>query len=139
MTRAFASAGLALLLAALVLTDCTDKIPGLFSQDEPKIDPNLFPKDYKKAVVTFVIGNEPNATKIREAAMSEPVLRPLDNVQRYVACLRYNPGGESTEHIVYFIGGQINQFVKASPGQCDWATYKPFPELEKICFGDKCK
>jgi hypothetical protein len=139
MTRAFASAGLALFLVASVLTNCTDKIPGLFATDEPKINPNIFPKDYKKAVVAFVTSNEPNPTKIREAAISEPVLRPLENVERYVACVRYNPSGTGvTEHIVYFIGGQINQYVKASPGQCDWAAYKPFPEVEKICLVEKC-
>jgi hypothetical protein len=40
---------------------------------------------------------------------------------------------------VYFLGGQINQFVKTTPEQCKWAAYKPFPELEKICMGEKCQ
>ena len=71
---------------------------------------------------------------LRDAAMSEPVLRPLDNIERYIACVRYTVPrtGQVSEHMVYFLGGQINQFVKATPEQCKWAAYKPFPELEKI-------
>jgi hypothetical protein len=141
MTRAFATAGVALLLAASVLANCTDNLPSaLFGKDEPKIDPNLYPKEYNKTVVAFMTNNDANPTNIRDAAISEPVLRPLDNIQRYMSCVRYTQrNSEPTERIIYFIGGQINQFVKASPGQCSWATYGPFPELEKICLGDKCK
>jgi hypothetical protein len=143
MTRAVVvRTGLALLLVASVLANCTGNLPpALFGKDEPKIDPNLWPKDYKKAVITFVTNNEGNPTGLRDAAMSEPVLRPLDNIERYMSCVRYTVPrtGQVTEHLVYFLGGQINQFVKTTPEQCKWAAYKPFPELEKICMGEKCQ
>ncbi len=143
MTRAVVvRTGLAVLLAASVLANCTENLPpGLFGKDEPKIDPNLWPNNYKKAVITFVTNNEGNPTNLRDAQMSEPVLRPLDNIERYISCVRYTVPrtGQVSEHMVYFLGGQINQFVKATPEQCSWAAYKPFPELEKICMGDKCK
>jgi hypothetical protein len=140
MTRAFATAGVTLLLAGSLLAGCGDKLPDLFATNEPKVEPNLYPKDYKKKVIAFVTTSEQNPAALRDAAVSEPVLRPLDNIERYMSCVRYTPrNSEPSEHLVYFIGGQINQFVKASPGQCSWANYAPFPELEKICMGDKCK
>jgi hypothetical protein len=140
MTRVFITAGVTLLLTASVLAGCGEKLPDLLATNQPKVEPNLYPKDYKKAVIAFVTTNEQSSTSLRDAAISEPVLRPLDNIERYMSCVRYTPrNSEATEHLIYFIGGQINQFIKASPGQCSWATYVPFPDLEKICRGDKCK
>jgi hypothetical protein len=139
MTRAFASAGVALLLAALVLTNCTDSLNAILGKEDPKINPNIYPQNYRRAVVTFIANNE-HTINIHEAMISEPALRQLDNIERYVSCVKYSAGGGTvTEHKVYFIGGQINQFVKAAPGECSWASYQPFPEAEKICVGDKCK
>jgi hypothetical protein len=121
------------LLLAPVLTACLT--------DSPKIDDNVFPADYKnlKSVKTDLL------MSVRDAAISDPALRPLDNAERYVVCVRYNPrmsdsGGYAglTERMVYFYQGHMTQFLKASPDQCSWATYKPFPGLEKMCAGAGC-
>jgi hypothetical protein len=126
------------ILAALALTACTS--------DPAKVDENLFPKDYKQAIWTLVKDNQmPDPTNIREAQISEPSLRPIDKgTDRYVVCVRFNPRNEKhqydgpTERLVYFYHGQVTQFLTANDNECSWATYKPFPELEKICLGDKC-
>ena len=131
-------ARLLLILAALGLAACTS--------DPAKVEDNVFPTEYKKMVLTIVTNNQsPDPTNIREAAISEPVLRPVENTTRYVLCVRYNPRNEKreysgiTERIVYFYQGHVTQFVPAGREQCSWAVYKPFPELEKICKGEKCE
>ena len=43
-----------------------------------------------------------------------------------------------TDYVIYFYAGDITQFVKATGDVCAGAAYKPFPEIEKICLGDKC-
>jgi hypothetical protein len=140
--RMFGQTGVLLFAAAaaVLLANCSEKLPNLIANEEPKVAPNVFPKEYKRSVVNFVTQNEQNPIGIRDAAISEPALRQLENVERYVSCLRYTTrSGTQHERMVYFIGGQINQFVKTTPEQCSWANYTPFPELERICFGDKCK
>jgi hypothetical protein len=132
-----ACARLVLILATLGLAACTG--------DPAKVEDNVFPTEYKKMILTIVTNNQsPDPTNIREAAISEPVLRPVEKATRYVLCVRYNPRNEKreysgiTERIVYFYQGHVTQFVPASREQCSWADYKPFPELEKICMGEKC-
>ncbi len=118
---------------------------GACSTDPPKIEANVFPADYKNLIIKSV--KTDLLMGVRDAAISDPTLRSLDNSERYVVCVRYNPrtsdsGGNYTgltEHIVYFYQGQITQFLKADPDQCSWAAYKPFPELEKTCAGAGCK
>jgi hypothetical protein len=130
-------ARLLLILAMLGVAACTS--------DPAKVEDNVFPTEYKKMILTIVTNNQsPDPTNIREAAISEPVLRPVEKATRYVLCVRYNPRNEKreysgiTERIVYFYQGHVTQFVPASREQCSWADYKPFPELEKICMGEKC-
>ncbi|HWM48645.1 MAG TPA: hypothetical protein VNR11_17200 [Xanthobacteraceae bacterium] len=129
----------ALLIAAgLSLAGCLD-------QKAEEIDPNLFPADYKKEVIETVMKLLDDPTNIREAAISEPVLQPVGGVPRYVGCVRFNPRNYNhdyiglVERIGYYYGGHLNQLLKAEPGQCSFATYQPFPELEKICLGKKCE
>ena len=81
---------------------------------------------------------------VRDAYMSDPVLTSTGKDQRYAACVRYNARDAgrrymgSTDRIAYFYGGHLNQLVEATPEQCGKAAYKPFPELEKLCFAVKC-
>ena len=126
-----------MLVLSLVVSAC--------SSDPVKIEANIFPAEYKNLIIKSI--KDDRLMGIRDAAISDPTLRPLDNAERYVVCVRYNPrtsdsGGNYTgltEGIVYFYQGQITQFLKASPDQCSWATYKPFPELEKTCAAAGCK
>ena len=62
------------------------------AKDPPKVEENLFPADYKKAIVEHVMVTQSfDPTNIREAAISEPALKPVPgNVMRYAVCLRFN-------------------------------------------------
>lgn len=115
------------------------------SKEEPKVDENAYPADYRKAILAFVQSSRSyDPTNIREASIGEPTLKPVVNTTRYLACVRFNPRDFDrrymglSEYVVYFYAGEITQFVKATGDVCAGTAYQPFPELEKICFAAKC-
>jgi hypothetical protein len=126
-----------LTVAAGALAACADTKP-------PQIDANLFPSAVKKEIVDTLIETLGDPTNVRDAYISEPVLTPVENDQRYTVCVRFNPRDAnqhymgSTERIGFFYGGHLNQLIAATKAQCGNTAYKPFPELEKICLGAKC-
>ncbi len=127
----------AIALGGLTLAACTGGKP-----DEP--NPNIFPADYKKEIILALPKTIDDATNIREAGITEPALRQIGREQRYAVCLKYNSRNFYREYtgvrmsIAYFFAGQLNQLVDATAEQCGGADYKPFPELEKICFAARC-
>jgi hypothetical protein len=111
----------------------------------PDVDPNLFPTGFKKEILDTLASTLADPTNVRDAALSDPVLTPVANDQRYTACVRYNDRDANhhytgvQDRIAYFYGGHLNQLVLAAKEQCAKAVYKPFPELEKLCLGNTCK
>ncbi len=129
----------ALVPAALALVGC-------WWDDSHKVSENATPvqADFHKEALELVTKSLADPTNIRDAGISDPELRPVEGLQRYVACVRFNPRTPNhdymgiTERIAYFYGGHVNQFLKAAPGECSFAVYRPFPELEKYCQGARC-
>ena len=80
--------------------------------------------------------NDP--TNVRDAYISAPELRTLDNISRYTICIRYNPrqvGGQyagSRENLVLFSHGRLEHIIDNARGQCKDAAYEPFRELEAM-------
>ncbi|MBV8511089.1 MAG: hypothetical protein JO289_13075 [Xanthobacteraceae bacterium] len=114
------------------------------STDPAKIEANVFPTDYKKLIIESL--KKDKLIGAREASITDPTLRQIDNAERYAVCVRYNPRMSDspgytglTERLVYFYQGHMTQFLQATPEQCSWAAYKPFPELEKACVGAGCE
>jgi hypothetical protein len=109
------------------------------------IDPNLAPTNYKAEILATLSRTLADPTNVRDAFISDPVLTPIGNDQRYTACVRYNARDASRQYagsvdrIAYFYGGHLNQLVIATKEQCGNAAYKPFPELEKLCQATKCE
>ncbi len=122
---------------AVALVCCTVPAP-------PKPDDNVFPTKYKELVVTFVTNDFQDPTNIRGAFISEPMLASVGGAQRWTSCVRFDPRTSgrrysgSEDRLAVFLGGSLNQLVPATPAQCGNASYKPFPELEKICKGERC-
>jgi hypothetical protein len=122
---------------ATALTACSGR-------EAPKVDENPFPSDYKKEIINFMPSVVANPINIRGAFVSEPALTPFGAASRYTVCVRFDPISSgrkyagSQDRIAIFHAGQLNQFIPASREQCGNAAYKPFPELEKICFATKC-
>jgi hypothetical protein len=129
------------LLSALAvgLIGCSSK-----GSKEPEENPNAFPADYKNEILLTLTNMLDNPTNVRDAFISEPVLRQAGKEQRYVICVRSNSrdgAGQytgSTVRIGYFYAGHLTQLIDATKEQCGNAAYKPFPELEKLCQAKKC-
>lgn len=125
------------LLAGIALAGCSS------GGDKPE-DPNAFPKEYQRELLMTLTNLMEDPTNVREAGISDPVLRPAGSEQRYTVCVRSNSRNLNRhyegvkERIAYFYGGTLNQIVEASKGQCAGAVYKPWPELEKYCMAKSC-
>jgi len=123
----------------LVIAACSSS-----KKAEPEENPNVFPSNYKNEILNTLTTSLDDPTNVRDAYISEPVLRRAGNDERYVVCIRSDSRDVSKiytgskDRIAYFYAGHLNQLVDATKEQCGSATYKPFPELEKLCQARKC-
>lgn len=107
-------------------------------------DPNVFPKDYQRELLLTLTNKLDDPTNVKDAGITDPVLRQAGKEQRYTVCVRYNARNGSRhyegvkERIAYYYGGSLNQLIVADQGQCQGAVYKPWPELEKYCLAKSC-
>ena len=130
--------GIFLLLAAAALGACSN------ANKEVAVDPNIVPTDSRREILNTLQKSLDNLANVRDAAISDPVLRSSGQEQRYSICVRENsrdPSGQymgPKEHIGWFYAGHLNQLIDAAPGQCAGAAYRPWPELEKLCQATKC-
>jgi hypothetical protein len=115
------------------------------SKKDAEPEPNIVPTNYKQEIIDTLSRTLDDPTNVREAFISEPVLRPAGKDERYTVCVRANARNLSRQYtgakdrIGYFYGGHLNQLVDATKEQCGNAAYRPFPELEKLCLGNKCE
>lgn len=118
---------LPIVLTCVVLVGC-----GWFDQkkEEPKVDPNVFPVDYRAKIVGFLKVQLRDRSAYMGALISPPTLKPFGTENRYVVCVRIVNGSKPGEKMAIFFGGQLNQFVDADEGVCAGAAYEPFRELE---------
>jgi hypothetical protein len=129
--------GILLLATVAALTAC--------SSNKGAADPNIVPTDYRREILNTLQTSLDYPTNVRDAAISDPVLRSTGQEQRYSVCARENSRDLSMqyrgvkEHIGWFYGGKLTQLVEATPGQCASAAYRPWPELEKLCQAKKCQ
>jgi hypothetical protein len=132
----------AFLLSVLMLT------LGACSSDSNKVEtvnPNIYPTKYKQQIIATLRNLLDDPTHVRNGSISDPLLMPVGNDQRYAVCMRFTErdvqSGQydvSDTRIAYFFGGDLNQLVKAKDDQCAKAAYKPFPEVEKMCLVAHC-
>jgi hypothetical protein len=137
-----------LVLAAFVLAGCA----GLGSRrnEEREARINVFPDNYKTDLVAGLRAYLNDPTGIRDAYLSEPVIRQIGSQNRYTACVRFNAkNGDgryvgSRDLMAIFNAGRFDQFVDQTPQAaqsstaiqakeaCAQAEYKRFPELEAL-------
>jgi hypothetical protein len=126
-------------IVILAVTACSSS-----SSKAPEENPNQFPANYKEEILNTMSRTLDDPTNIRDAYISEPVIRRAGIEERYIVCVRSNSRDVSKQYIGskdrvgYFYAGHLNQLVEATNGQCANAAYKPFPELEKLCQAKKC-
>jgi hypothetical protein len=99
---------------------------------------NVYPTHYKSDIIAAMHAYLNNPTGIRDAAISEPVLKSSGAVERYVACLRFTPKrniseyGGTREIAAVFMGGRLDRFVDLPKTECTGVTYAAFPELQNL-------
>ena len=98
---------------------------------------NVFPEKYREEILAYQRSFLNDPTGIRSAGISQPAVRKVGSVERYVACVRFNAkaaGGAYTgvrDHIAIFLAGKLDQMA-VTREECKDATYGPFPELERL-------
>jgi hypothetical protein len=123
---------------ALALAGCSGA--SLFSsKTPPPPDPNLYPSKYRQEVTDFLRTYLNNPTKVKDAYISEPTLKPTAaGASRYVSCVRYNARDTANkyqgneEKMAIFFSGAVNQFLSAERDACAGANYQRFPEAESM-------
>ena len=99
---------------------------------------NTYPANYKSDILAAMHAYLKNPTGIRDAAISEPVLKSSGGGPLYIACLRFTPKKNATEYAApkeiaaLFMSGRLDRFVDAPRDECSGVTYAAFPELQKL-------
>ena len=101
---------------------------------------NAYPTNYKTDILAAMRVYLSDPTAIRDASISEPVLKPasLTMPSRYMLCLRFNPKKTATvyegmrEVAAVFVAGRFDQFIETPKDICAGVTYAPFPDLERL-------
>lgn len=128
------------LTIALALAACGKTLDEL-SSEQRKADwsaANVYPAEYRPELIAYLRTYLNDPTGVREAAISEPVLKPVGPGERYVVCVRFNPkrpgGGYAgaKDHLVIYAGGKLDRYIEAAGENCKDATYAAFPELERL-------
>ena len=128
--------------AVLVLASCSS---GDYLGKPKEPEPNIVPTNYKNEIIMNLKQTLIDPTNVKDAQITDPFLTQGAKDPRYVVCIRSNSRGYHREYlgpkdrIAYFFAGNLNQLIDAKPEQCAKASYKPFPELEKLCLGVSCE
>ena len=121
MTRRVTNPCLLAVLAsalALVLAACSS------DKKEPEENPNVFPADYKNEILTTMTTMLDDPTNVRNAYISDPILRAAGKDERYTVCVRsdsrnaYKQYGGSKDRVGIFYGGHLSGplLVPCRPG-----------------------
>ena len=125
------------LLLALALTGCNSEWSG--SRDLAALTYRTEPAPgYKTDIIALMRTYLNDPAGVRDAFISDPALRPIENAERYTVCLRYTArkgGGQyaaSKDSVVIFREGRVDHIVDTVREMCKDAAYQPFPELERL-------
>ena len=123
------------MLAALALAGCSGG--GMFGGPKrdlppPSVDANLYPSNYRKQIATMLSMHLTNRADFRGALIAQPELKPVaeSSTPHYVVCVQLNGRNQSRTKAAVFLGGDLTQFVDATPEQCAGGAYQSFTELE---------
>ena len=134
------------LALVLIMGACSSStsVSSLWSSKPPPEEPNKFPATYKDEILLTLSKTLGDPTNVRDGGITDPVLRPAGQEERYAACVRTNSRDSDGKYkgpeyrLAWFYGGHLNQLIEAKPGECDKAPFKPFPEVEKMCQVKTC-
>ena len=131
-----------LILLAAALGGCSDDLASKFAfgkqPQAPQVEPNLYPAKYRTEIAEFMRTYLNNPTKVKDAFIATPVLRPFGGVPHYVSCVRYNPRDADNKYegpqtnLAVFLGGRINEFLPGDEQICAGLNYQRYPEIESM-------
>ena len=98
-------------------------------KDVAPTDPNAYPANYRKQIADFLRQSLTNRTNFRGALISQPMLMPIDQNQRYMVCVQFHGNGQVRTKVAIYFADMIAQFIDATPEQCGSVAYTPFTEL----------
>jgi hypothetical protein len=128
------------LMLALALAACGKTLDEL-STEQRRADwaaANVYPVNYRAELIAYLRTYLNDPSDIREATISEPVLKPVGYGDRYLVCVRFNPkragGGHAgaKDHVVIYAGGKLDRYIETAGENCKDAAYAAFPELERL-------
>lgn len=96
------------------------------------------PLNYRSEITALMRTYLNDPIGVRDAFVSEPAVRTLENIDRYTVCVRYNArksNGQyagSKDMLVLFREGRLDRVVDNGREACKEAVYAPFPELEHL-------
>ena len=130
-----------MLLAALEVGGCATDVGPSPAELKAQWDAqNVYPQNYKNDLMAFMRTYLNDPTRVRNASVSQPVLKQAGPGQRYVACVRYNARVDgkyagSKDGAATFVSGKLDRFFDGKldvKELCKDAVYAPFPELETL-------
>jgi hypothetical protein len=142
MPRRLVIAGLMLLVGA-----CTQLNNMREDAQRAEAANTVYPQNYKSEILALMRTYLNDPTHIRDAYISDPVIKPLGGINQYLVCLRYNAkkdGGQyagSRDNVVAFRQGRLDRVidgpreareVREAREQCKDVALKPFPELQNL-------
>jgi hypothetical protein len=130
----------AVLPAVLLLAACSHDIEPSAAELEARWNTqNVFPQNYKQDLLAFLRTYLNDPSQIREAGVSQPVLKKAGPGDRYIACVRFNARSDGKyagvkEGAAVYISGKLDRFLDGKEAQpyCKDIAYAPFPELARL-------
>jgi hypothetical protein len=107
----------------------------------------VMPQSYKAEILAFMRTYLNDPSQVRDAYISEPVIRPLDGSNRYIVCLRYNAKRSdgkyagNKDNVITFRDGRLNRIIdggrdpregREAREQCKDVPMTPFVELQRL-------
>jgi hypothetical protein len=124
----------------LLLGACSGHHLGFGGHDGDDGYTHAFPEHYKADILAAMHAYLNDPSGIRDASISEPMLKSVSSGTRYLVCLRFNGKqnngnyGGVKQIAAVFLAGRFEDFIDpiAAREPCNNAAYTPFPELEKL-------
>ena len=76
----------------LLLSPLPSLLGGCPADKPPKIESNLFPKDYKQEIINTLkveVFKKNDTARVTNAIITDPALQQIGKEQHYVSCVRY--------------------------------------------------
>jgi hypothetical protein len=127
-------------LGAAALAGCAGHHSGLGGRDGDDGGIHAYPTNYRPEILAAMHAYLNDPTGIRNAAISEPMLKSIGSGTRYLVCLHFiakpdnGANGGDKQIAAAFLAGRFDDFLDtaASREPCAGAAYAPFPELEQL-------